>query len=139
MSNQKQENDIMDRNELIEKHGAGSVMSKLNRHSDRERAKATIDGIVWFTYTNIPLGLTINIQRTLIDDVGEHIGNAFDAGGAIAAFAIPHIDRLKSSGCDFGQSEGFVQIPFEAAWHILVMDGQCYVADQEFYPYRNQA
>lgn len=118
MSNKKRKSNIMDR--------------------DRERAKATIDGIRWFTYTSISLGLTINIQRTLIDNVGEHVGNVFDAGGAIAAFAIPHIDRLKSNGWEFGQSEGFVQSPFEAAWHILVMDGQFYVADQEFYPYGNQ-
>lgn len=110
-------------------------MSKLNRNSARKRAKATIDGIEWFTYTNVSLGLTMNIQRTLIDNVGEHVGNFLDAAGAIAAFAMPHIDRLKSNGYDFGQSKGIVQEPFEAAWHILVMDGKSFVADQEFYPY----
>ena len=120
---------------LMSQRNWSLVMSKFSQNIARERAKATIDRIKWFSYTNVPLGLTINIQRTLIDSVGEHIGNVLDAGGAIAAFAIPHIDRLKSNGYDFGQSEGFVQKPFEAAWHILVMDGKCYVADQEFYPY----
>lgn len=102
----------------------------------RKQAKATIDGIRWFGYVNVPMGLKVNIQNTLIDTVAEHTGNTLDAAGAIAAFARPHIARLKSAGYTFGQSEGIVEVPFHASWHILMMDGEVYVADQEFYPYR---
>ena len=101
----------------------------------RELAKSTISAIKWFSYTNIPLGLTIQIQHTLVDIVAEYTGDSFDASGAIAAFASPHIARLKGNGYKFGQSEGIVQIPFEASWHILLMDDEVYVADHEFYPY----
>ena len=93
----------------------------MNDKQARKQAKATIDGIRWFNYSNVLLGLRVNIQRTLIDAVAEHTGNELDACGAIASFARPHIARLKAVGYTFGRSEGFVQVPFQATWHILIL------------------
>lgn len=107
----------------------------MKKSSARQTAKATIDGIEWFCHINATLRLKINIQRKLINIVAKHTGDIIDAGNAIAVYATQHINRLEENGYSFGQSEGLIQKPFKATLHILVMDKEVYVADQEFYPY----
>jgi hypothetical protein len=104
---------------------------------DRATADNTIASITWFVYLNPVIGIEVQIQRTLVDLVVQHVGDWIDAAGAIAMFARPHIERLKCAGLDrFGQSEGFVKHPFKATWHVLMLDGTVFVADREFIPYR---
>ena len=107
-----------------------------NHASNNRQAQASIARINWFVYLNPTAGLKVNIDRNLIDAVAPYVGeNDLDAAAAIAAFARPHIDRLSRQGFVIGQSEGFLQRPFQAAWHILILDGEAYVSNHEFYPY----
>jgi hypothetical protein len=104
---------------------------------DRDAAATTIASIKWFLYVNPVIGIKVHIQRTLIDLVARQIGDWTDAAGAIALFARPHIDRLRGHDiCRLGQSEGFLEQPLKATWHVLMIDGEVYVADVEFFPYR---
>jgi hypothetical protein len=104
----------------------------------REKAKAAIEKCApWFCYMNPVIGLTVSIQRSLLDAAAKQLGmNHLDAASAVAGFAQQHLDRL--AGLNVGQSEGFLETPFKAHWHVLLIDGQAYVADQEFYPYQKE-
>jgi hypothetical protein len=105
----------------------------MSRKRDMARAKAKIAATDWFTY--ISATLVCSIQRSIIPIAAVHVeggGDWMDACSAIAAWAKPHVERIKAAGFDFGQSEGI--LPF-ATWHVLLIEGQVYVADTEFYPY----
>jgi len=105
----------------------------VSQAQDRAKAQAKIAKTEWFKY--ISAWIVVDIQRSLIPIAAEQMktGDWMDACAFIGTYARTHLKRLREAEIDFGQSEGI--LPFGATWHVLLMDGNVFVSDTEFFPY----